>query len=236
MEEVFAEPEPMEEVPNLKEFRHAVDTVNEGRDAAVIKMLYLSACRASEICTKTTPWEIAHNKSKPYGKYLSFSFADYEVAKGDVQKILLLKVAVAKRTKKVKDGEDKQRLSFKIVGIPVHPTYEPWVLDLLKWVQNDPQHKLSFDITRMTVQNIVKKNLERFFPKIHAHSLRHFRITHLINEYEFTPYQITAYTGWSLKSTFGAMGVQASSNLDIYAHLQWRDYIQKLLRPIDTLI
>jgi len=129
-----------------------------------------------------------------------------------------------------------KKLQSVVKRAPVHPTYEPWTTDLLKWVQKDQQHKLSFDITRMTVQNIVKKNLTQFFPKIHAHSLRHFRITHLINEYDFTPYQITAYTGWSLKSTFGAMRVQASSNLDIYAHLQWRDYIPKLFKPIDAVL
>jgi hypothetical protein len=69
-----------------------------------------------------------------------------------------------------------------------------------------------------------------------ARFLRHCRITHLIRAYDFTPYQITAFTGWSMKSTFQQMGVQSSSNIDIYSHLEWKDYIDKLLVPLSEII
>lgn len=238
MEEAIQTPGQMPAVPPIHVFRDAVNQITSQRDAAAIKLLYLTASRCSEVCTKVTPYELANRKTKPYGRYLQFKFADFETRQDEKEKILLLQLAVAKRTKKVEEG--KMRLALKIVGLPCNPVYEPWTVDLLKFIRDQaPQKKvedrLQVDLTRMSVQNIVRRNLGRFFPRIHPHSLRHYRITHLITDYGFNPYQITAYTGWSLKSTFGAMGVQVSSNLDIYAHLQWRDYVQKLLKPISAI-
>jgi len=81
-----------------------------------------------------------------------------------------------------------------------------------------------------------KKTIFDLFRDKPARFLRHCRITHLIRAYDFTPYQITAFTGWSMKSTFQQMGVQASSNIDIYSHLEWKDYIDKLLVPLSEII
>jgi len=130
------------------------------------------------------------------------------------------------------------RPPMKYVPIVCDPRAEPWCIDILKWIQayKAREDALRFDCCEMTVQNIVKKNLRQLDPKIHPHLLRHYRITHLIKAYDFTPYQITAFTGWSMKSTFQQMGVQASSNIDIYAHLQWKDYIDKLLVPLEEIL
>jgi hypothetical protein len=45
-----------------------------------------------------------------------------------------------------------------------------------------------------------------------------------------------AFTGWSMKSTFNQMGVEASSNIDIYSRLEWREYIGKLCTPLSEVL
>jgi len=130
-----------------------------------------------------------------------------------------------------------QKVKMKVVPIVCDPAAEPWSHDILMWIYDQKVGKgraeaLRFHFTEMTAQNIVKKCLREFDPKIHPHSLRHYRITHLINGYNLSPYQITAFMGWSIKSTAAQMGITASSNIDIYSHLTWKDYIDKLLIPI----
>jgi integrase len=130
-----------------------------------------------------------------------------------------------------------QKIKMKIVPIVCDPVVEPWSLDILKWIRDQKTEKaraeaLRFHFTEMTAQNIVKKCLNQVDPKVHPHSLRHYRITHLIRCYGFSPYQITCFTGWSLKSVTAQMGISASSNVEIYAHLKWQDFIDLLLIPI----
>jgi len=234
-----------EEVPSLKDFRQAVDTLRNPRESAIIKLVYLGAFRSSEVCCKTTPWELRNNKTKPYGQTLSCSFGEFEI-NGKMEKILLLKGLVAKRYRKPKKEGDKARAVFKTIALPCNPDYEPWTLDLLKFIQQqakehkkDPEwtwHKgLQLDMVRMTLQNIVKRNLKRLFPKIHVHSLRHFRCTHLILAYDFNPFQLACFAGWTLKTGFSGLGISSSSMLDTYTHIRWKDYIKKLFKPITQL-
>lgn len=137
-------------------------------------------------------------------------------------------MALAKRKKKTKQGQKK--MLYKMVAIPTNPTYEPWTLDILKYLQRH-QARLNFDLTRQRIFQIVRKNLGDHFNGIHPHSLRHFRLTHLVSHYHFDPYDVTAFAGWSYSTGFGGMGV-ASSQLDTYLHLSWQKYYPKLLKPL----
>ena len=242
LEEQFWNPNMEEQlaptVPKIALFREAVDKIPDVRDSIVIKTLYLLGARVSEIVTKTTPYQLKNRKSKPYGRLLTWSLQDYDFEKKK-EKLLLLKSAVAKRSKKQKNDSSEQKkqiIRFKIIPLPTNPKYENWTVDILKWIQKQKDHKLGFPITGMTVQNIVKKHLRILDKRIFPHKVRHWRITHLITEYNFSPYEITSYAGWSFSSTFGAMGIKASSNLDIYAHLQWRDYVNKLFKPLEDIM
>lgn len=221
-------PELIEEevfVPKLPVFRNTVNEILDPRDAIVIKMLYLCAARVSEIITKVSPSEIKHKKTKPYGLHLTWNLDDYKK-----EKVLLVKFAVAKRIRKLRrDRKEVRALVYKICALPCSPEYEPWTLDLLKWLEKGRQ--LNFALTRQTVWKIVKKNLVVLDFSIHTHSLRHYRISHLVEHYGFDPYDITAYSGWTFKTTFGGMGM-GSGQLDTYAHIAWRKYFPKLLKKI----
>lgn len=231
------------EVPSLSEFRETVNTLKDFEEAAIIKLLYLGAFSCSEVVTKITPWELAHQASKPYGKAMHCSFTDYTI-NGKKEKVLLIRSLVAKRFKKPKNEGEKPKVVWKTVALPCSEKYEPWVRDLGKFIlkqaekhKQDPawkgSHGLRLDMTRMTLQNIVKRNLKIFYPTIHPRSLRYFRTSHLILNYHFNLCEVASYLGWSLKTSFAGTGIPTSM-LDVFSHPSWQSYVKKMFTPIET--
>jgi len=270
---------------SLKKFRAAVDAIKDQRDATLLKTAYLLAARNSEIVTKTNPWDLLQGASKPYGIFLNYDFAQYEVTpetdkqEAVMEKALVITCAVAKRGKRMKQKDDTEKeplqlkeeeiveaftkfrktdlidkwrsgqikvdpllikvlldkINLKVVALPTSRKYEPWTMDLLKWISK--HRKISFNMTRVWFWQILRDNLSGILPKKDKHTmknpLRHFRISHLIEYYSMDPYEITSYTGWTIRSTFGQLGIAASPNIDAYAHLRWRQYFPKLLKSID---
>lgn len=273
----------------MEKFRAFVDQIPYPRDATIIKAFYLTASRASELTTKSSPWDLLHEQSKPYGIFLNYSIQDYEIPSAKIgepakiEKVLTLRQAVAKRTKHKRKTEDQSRemspeeiadhlpaeanmidptdprrkrrtsfrtmylekpssvdpllvkaflgrIFFKVIALPTSPEYEPWTKDLLQYISKTGS--LTFNITRQRLWQIVKQHLSKLDSHVHPHTLRHWRISHLLENYNFDPTQITLYAGWTFRSTFGMMGINASANLDTYLHLQWKNYFPKLLRRL----
>lgn len=135
------------------------------------------------------------------------------------------------------------KVHTKSIALPCTPKFEPWTLDCLKFFQKraikkgDANVTIGFDMERRQFWKIVRDNLGTILPAKGKHSiknpLRHFRLSHLVSYYNFSPYDLTSYSGWTVRSTFGQMGVMASPNLDAYVHLRWRDYFGKLLKPLN---
>lgn len=210
-------------MPSLKLFRKAVDAIPSRRDRDFVKVSYLLAARVSELLIYATPYDMEHFKSKAYGHTISFNFAE-ELE----QKVLVIKMGVLKR--QVKSVKADDTVFYKTVALPCDPKYEPWTLDLLKRIK---KHKtLAFTLSRHTAWRLVRKNLSPLDPKIHTHSLRHYRISHLLNDYGFDAEDLVAYSGWSFKTVMGMKGMGAGQ-LDIYAHLAWKRYFPKLLKVIE---
>lgn len=235
MVEMVLEAEQDLDVPPMKKFRGFVDALKcSKRDRIFIELLYLTGSRCSELLTKTTPYELKEGKSKPYGKLLQWELQNYTKSDGTKIKLLLLKLGVAKRSKKKDTEENKIVVKTRVIPIPLDPKIEPWCIGILKWLAE--KKKLNFDFCRMTAQNVVKKHLQALDPEVYPHKLRHWRCTHLVRAYSFTPLQLCSFVGWSLKSMSSQMGINISSNVDVYLHLAWRDYIDKLLIPIQEVI
>ena len=217
----------MSEIPEFTKFRFYVDHIPNRRNRVLIKTLYLTASRTSELCNKIPPSELAKKKTKPYGRFLTWKLQDYKLPNSEeTEKALLLTIAVAKRKMKRKRGDKTVK---KIIALPTSPKYEPWTLELLKYLKE--KQTLSFNLTPRSIRAIVKKELEHLDPEIHPHSLRHYRITHLVEVYDFDPYDITAYAGWTFRTGFGQLGF-TTGKLDTYLHLAWKRYFPKLLKPI----
>jgi len=114
------------------------------------------------------------------------------------------------------------------------PVYEPYTKDLLKWIQ--VHGTLSFNLGRTRVWQIVKEHLRKLDPKVKTHSLRHRRLNHLVTEYQFDPYDLMVYAGWSVRHSFGSVGIAVSPQLEIYYHSAWQKYFPELLKSIQEAI
>lgn len=277
---------------SIKKFRAAINKIEDLRDGALLKTAYLLASRNSEICSEVTPWDLLHNATKPYGVFLKRELKNFEVkpatedTQAIIEKVLVIRTAVAKRGKRLKKKQDDKeteqplteiteeevtqaftkynqfdlldkyrsgelqvdplmiklwlgKITLKVIALPCSLRYEPWTTDIIKYMLKN-KGRLSFPITRARLWQILRKNLSDILPRKDVHNvknpLRHFRISHLIEYYNMEPFELTTYAGWTAKSTFNQMGISASSNLDHYAHLRWKNYFPKLLKPLATII
>jgi integrase len=222
-------------VPSMMDFRDAVERIVDHRNQVLIKFLYLSAARVSEVVTRVGKYDRDHLQSWNYGSYMGWSLPEFHVTKTKIEKVLLMKMAVAKRKVKQRKGEDDpegtRRVVYKMIALPTTPKYEPWTGSLLKHIEH--HGNLNFDLSRQMVWAIVTRELHQLDPHIHTHSLRHYRISHLVENYNLDPFDLTAIAGWTFKTTLSAMGQGgASGQLDTYLHLAWRRYFAKLLVPL----
>jgi hypothetical protein len=149
-----------------------------------------------------------------------------------VEKVLVITSAVAKRKakKKPKQGEDNN--VYKAIALPTAYEYEPWTLDLLKYMQRN-KNRLCFDLTTQRINQLIKEYLHDLDPEITSKSMRHYRITHL-RKYQFSPYDTILYTGWTFRTGFGMIGMP-TGNLDTYLHSAWTEYFPKLMQPLREL-
>jgi len=223
----------MVKVVDFRRMREVIEHIPKKRDRVLIKTLYLTAARVSEIVTKVGAYDLEHKQTKAYGKYLNSKIEHFQVTRRHTEPVLLITEAIAKRTLKTKDQKEKGYIP-KAIALPCNPVYEPFTQELLQWIK--AHYRLSFPITRNWVYKIVKKNLRELDPKVRTHSLRHWRLTHLMTHYQFDPYDLSAYAGWSLQHGFGVTGgVPVSPQIDVYMHSAWQKYFPKLLKPITEL-
>jgi len=163
--------------------------------------------------------------------------------------------------KRWKEGEEKidpqlikvlrEKFHFKPIAIPIDIRFEPWVVDILKHIQDinmkDRGNKFCFYLTRQELRNIIRKNLKRILPPVMttkqggSHNLknilRHWRINHLTSYYGFNPQQLATYTGWSTLTAFQKAGITGGSpTMEHYVRMAWRSYFPCLIRHIDDLM
>ena len=209
----------VEGIPEFRKFREVVDHILPLRNQTLIKTLYLTAARVSEIVTKTPPWERIHGQTKPFGKYMDDAIRDF-----GKEKVFLLKIAQTKRRGKLKAKD------FRMVALPCYPKYEPWTLDLMKYRVNNKRS--SFDLTRQRVGQIVKKELHMLDSNVNPNKLRTYRIAHLVEEYGFDQYDLMAYLGMQIKTS---PKLTELNIIDTSPDSAWKRYFPKLLKPIYEL-
>jgi hypothetical protein len=248
-------------VPDFRRFREMVDHIDDKRNAALIKMLYLGAYRVNEILTKINAYDEYYGMSRAYGKALRLEIKDFKLDDKPI-KVMVVTSAIAKRTKE-KDG--KEYLTFKQIALPLDPqNYEPWALDLYLYARSerdrlvkkakkylaesqlkDPQYMkhlerecfamgLRFHLTKCGVEYIVRKHLGDLMPKKDRHNIKNpWRHWRLTHLR-----QLYGFDGWNLTSfagwTYGSsMQKEGASNmLDVYLHNDWKEYFPKLCVPL----
>lgn len=99
------------------------------------------------------------------------------------------------------------------------------------------ERALRFNLSRPAVEYILRQNLRTLLPEKDKHNirnpLRHWRLTHLHEFYDFDGFDLTQFAGWTSGSSLAGQG--ASPMLDCYLHRSWKEYFPKLLLPISTV-
>jgi hypothetical protein len=271
IQDVVLEEKPRIHSPELRLFREYMDNHywTSKRDEVLCKLLYLTGARASEILCKTTPFQLTHGMSKPYGRLMRWElgkpwkkhivFDDGKTS--EETPLLLVTLGIAKmKLRKQQPTETSPNATLhpitysgiptKDVAIPLDPKIEPWCSEIAQWIHKmklekklqNGKPKLSFDMTESNLGLIVKKNLKDLMhldPKItsvHPHSLRHWRIDHLRLNYGFDSIQVCAFIGWSIQNEAAKRGQKVSSNIDVYSHLSYRDYCDRLIQPLSDIL
>ena len=217
----------------FRKLREHIEHIPKKRDMVLIKTLYLTATRVSEIITNINPCDLKNGMTKPYGRHFTWKIEDFRINHRKAEKALAITLAIAKRRLKTKEQKE-QGFIPKVVALPVMPHFEPFTEELLKWITT--HDTLSFPLTRSRVYKIVCMNLRELDRNVKIHSLRHWRITHLVDKYQFSPPDLTAYAGWTVTSAFGAVGIAPNPMMNIYYHSAWQSYFPKLLKPIKDLL
>ena len=221
------------DVPEFIRFRKTIEKIRSPRDRNMFKLIYLCAARQNEVCNKVT----REDNTKPYGNFLTWEITKFKAPKDT----FVIKVAILKR--KTKDPSSPK---FRYVALPTDPLYEPWTVDLIKYMKQQAIEKetsltLQVNLTRQRVYQIIR---DRIYPKfgikpnreLHfCNILRHYRLSHLVSEYNFGIMDLVAYAGWSVKAAAGRMGIAAGQS-HLYLHLKWRKYYPKLLIPLEKLL
>lgn len=207
-----------------------MDHLPSGRDKTLIETLYVTASRVNELCTKSCT---SDKKTKALGRLVTSSIEHFKWKNLDYP-ILKVKIPVEKRKAKSQ--------VFKNIVLPMRTKdQEPWVEDVAKWIydrdirEHSEAHCLCFDLTRNSVYKIVRKNLLPLDKDIHPHSIRHYRLTHLFQNYGFDGKDLAAVAGWTLRSGFNLMGEDVSPMVNIYIESQWQKLMPKLLRPLSEV-
>jgi integrase len=222
----------MNELPTVDTIRNRINKAHPKQAKYCLMTAYLYCGRVSEVISKICPSDKTKTTARgPTGN--DVKIRTYQ--KGQTkEEAAVFTVRTAKR-----QGKERQ------VALPLNPQYEQWtqeLYDYFKQFGNSPV----FPITRQKAYSYAKKvfaglkyQIEYYKvyedgkikqePPIHTkgfrtHALRHLRATELLNEYDFNGVELSAYGGWTLRSTIGV-----GSAVGRYAHLNWKKYFPKLL-------
>lgn len=151
---------------------HKFDTIKNLKHKAFIGILYLSACRISEL--------LGTREYKNPITGLIRSQIKYEVLEG--QSVILLQEVT---TLKVRDSQSVRNIAIKYKG------NEKLIGPFLEYIKSLEPESTVFSFSRKTGYNYVRRYLGLF-----PHYLRHLRLMEYATDYEFTDLELRSVTGW----------------------------------------
>jgi hypothetical protein len=206
---------------------YEVSPAKNGNPAVREKVLLITMAVAKRMKGKHKVKDSSTLTKEQIAEYLPTTMRDDYLQKPDSVDPLLVRAFLGEMT-------------LKIIALPCSSKFEPWTQDILGYaLQTKMQVFLKFDLTRSRVWQIERRWLDPFLKAKSKRNvrnpLRHFRITHLIENYNLNDHDIQLISGWTFSTAAGMFGIVASPQIGEYAHLKWRDYFGKLLKPIDEI-
>ena len=226
---------------NIQTLREKIET---SIDPYPLQLSYLTGARANELCAPGRE-EMYTHMQRPNEKFVrvskthsvgplardcSFDVFENQYT-GEKVRVFKIEMTVLKRREKF--------VVKRIVAFPIGE-YEPWTIEIAKHVQALQPNEPILDMERHTLTNRISRagfyaSLKEEDKVSDPHNpLRHYRLTHLIDNYAFDPYQIRTFFGWSPNTTLKASGGSSISRK--YEHLNWGLYFPKLCKPLPITI
>ncbi len=236
-------------LPNFREVRGLISSIQDRRFSHGGMYGYLIAGRASEVVTRAYPSDKTTTPNGPYG-------GDYEVAEYEGYEILVLNVKTSKREGLPRDvgvplDDRLEPFSRKVLAYfqefkehePVfnytrqelhkgaRAAFKGYVYPIEPYTIREIDHERYNEILKKVPEEIrpfVKppdtvireKKIPRHFKPLALHgAMRHFRSMELARRFGLNKEERDIYTGHKM-----------SGSDDRYSHLNWRQYIPKLLQ------
>ncbi len=219
-------------LPSVYEVRRRIQMARDSDIRYALMALYLFAARVSEIVAYASPSDETVGRG-PTGEdvYITlYNYNDREI------EVAVFTLRTAKR-----GGMERK------IALPMDDEYEPWTEPLYNyfttfgsspvfpftrqylWSQAKDLFKgLYYPIERYKISKPDKgivKVVDKHYRQFTLHALRHIRTTELVEYYGFDGIDLSAYGGWTMKTTLGV-----SAAIERYAHLNWQKYFPKLLK------
>lgn len=203
----------------LDRFRSYMESIEDPWHRYALTYVYETASRANEAAGVGSPGQKGTFTVAPSTENVGYD--SYEGTE-----VLTIRFASLKR-----EGRPE-----RTIGLPLK-SFDPWADYLARnFAKLDPGDKLvPFDRYKLS------KLFKRYgFAEARAanskgarkNPLRHDRINHLADYYQFGPFDLTLYSGWSLPGTSIAFG--GSPTISEYAHRMWAGYFPKLCKPLPS--
>lgn len=187
------------------EILRAIKDCDNPRDSALIATLYLTGCRIEELV-----------RYKHYDKNVSGQAIKKEQIEIADTRITIRNVRTLKLTKLTRVNGEKvkqHRGEHRSIPILLNQLDKPFIDIFLQHITPLEANAPLFNISRVMAYLILSK------VGIYPHLLRHARLTHLSQDYNFKESDLRQFTGWSTSNT-----------AKHYVHLNVTDLFEKMER------
>ena len=136
------------------------------------------------------------------GEFLQIRARDIEIQEIGNSEFLVVSLITEKNRRK------------PIRRVPISIEKENWITEpILEYVDGlEPDYPL-FQLSTRRIQQLSKKYFQ-----VHPHFLRHSRLTHLVQIYNFNDRELVQIAGWT-----------DSKPAQVYVHLRWSDLAMKMI-------
>jgi hypothetical protein len=227
-------------------FRRKVEEISDSWARYCLMLAYLTAGRSNELAGVQLPSDIRPTGAG--GNTSSYDDGDLFPKDPQGDSARYFSQAIGPKVsdveyEKMEDGSEAMKITLRtekranhplrIIALPMGPV-EPWTQHLRNCFQRfgaaDPL--VPFNRRQLSRYYLRYGFTEKADTEARKNPLRHVRLNHLLDYYRLSPVEVSLYSGWSLSAASRSVG--GAGTLADYAHLRWREYYPRLLKPLPS--